>query len=220
MSARLDVGFAAMATFVPPFPLVFTVATACVFLPDVAAAGGVQTHDGFFANARFGVTYGRLTSAPLLIQGEGTAFNAAFGYSLDERLAVYAELGETALWAPSFHPNGKYADADFDVSARLSSLGAGTRWTFPQENIYLSLSFSAIWAAIQEQRHDHGDGAHTPFRTDLGFGGTLTLGREWWVADEWGIGVAANAHFSRIQDQDAVTWHNGTFGLQFTATWN
>lgn len=197
-----------------------------VLLPTVAllatsaSASQPETHDGFFANARFGITYGRLTSAPLLIQGEGTVFNAAFGYSLDQRLAVYAELGETALWAPSFHPNGAYADADFDVSARLSSAGAGTRWTFLEENLYVSLAFAAVWASVQEQRRDHEKGAHTPFRTDVGFGGTLTLGKEWWIAPEWGIGIAANAHFSRIQDQDDITWHNGTFGLQCTATWN
>jgi len=185
-----------------------------------ASASQPETHDGPFANVRFGVTYGRLTSAPLLIQGEGTVLNAAFGYSLDERLAIYAELGETALWAPSFHPNGAYADADFDVSVRLSSAGAGTRWTFTEENLYVSLAFAAVWASLREQRRGHDDGAHSPFRTDVGYGGTLTLGKEWWVAAEWDLGVAANAHFSRIQDQDDVTWHNGTFGVQCTATWN
>jgi len=50
----------------------------------------------------------------------------------------------------------------------------------------------------------------------------LALGKEWWVSDHWGLGVAGHISFSSNQDPVAsnntlTTW---AFGAAFSATYN
>jgi hypothetical protein len=187
--------------------------------PTLAAASEPETHDGFFGHASVGYGHTVMTSTPLRIEGDGALINLQVGASLTQNLSVFAHISQTQIFAPSFRPNGSFTDDDQDVSASIGAYGVGATWYHLETNLYLSVVAALVHATIEEQdRQD--DSIDTRFGTDLGFGGLVTLGKEWWVDDEWGIGGAATAQFSRIADQDQVTWHNGTFGILFSATWN
>lgn len=189
----------------------------CLLALPTAARAARETHDGFFGRLQAGFGYTRMTSTPLTIQGEGTLLNVALGASLNEHLGVFGELSQTMIFAPSFHPNGDYADDDDGVSTRLSGLGAGATWYFLPTNLYVSGTVRMLMASVQVM---HDRDADVRFRTDFGYGLNLSFGKEWWVDDEWGLGAAATAQLSRIPDQDDTTWHNGTFGLALSATFN
>ena len=169
-------------------------------LTSTAVAGELETHDGFFANASVGFGHTLMTSEPLRIEGDGSLMSLAAGYSVMESLSVYAQLSQTEIFAPSFRPNGRFDDDDHRISADISAVGVGATFYGVPENLYA--------------------GTDTNFRSDLGFGCALTFGREWWIGDEWALGAAATVQASRILDQDRIAWHNGTFGLLFSATWN
>ncbi len=49
------------------------------------------------------------------------------------------------------------------------------------------------------------------------------VGKEWWVTDNWGVGVAAELLLSSMKDDPVVsdaTYSATTFGLLFSATYN
>ena len=188
-------------------------------LTSTAVAGELETHDGFFANASVGFGHTLMTSEPLRIEGDGSLMSLAAGYSVMESLSVYAQLSQTEIFAPSFRPNGRFDDDDHRISADISALGVGATFYGVPENLYAGLVLSLARASVRERMSDDG-GSDTNFRSDLGFGCALTFGREWWIGDEWALGAAATVQASRILDQDRIAWHNGTFGLLFSATWN
>ena len=59
-------------------------------------------------------------------------------------------------------------------------------------------------------------------RPDPGLGLKLAVGKEWWVSDHWGIGVAGQFFISRNDDPDATTVKLTTLGggVAFSATYN
>jgi hypothetical protein len=61
------------------------------------------------------------------------------------------------------------------------------------------------------------DGSETS--TDLGYGLTLTGGNEWWVSDNWGLGVATQLFYSDVPDGD-TNLTTLALSVMFTATWN
>ena len=194
---------------------------ALVFVSSAAPAlaGELEQHDGFFAHASVGFGHTIMTSEPLRIEGDGSLVDLAAGASVTENLSVYGQISQTQIFGPHFRPNGPYRDGDRRVSAEISSYGVGATWYVLPENLYTGLVLSLVHASLSEHMDDRGD-MDTEYRTDLGFGCALTLGKEWWIGEEWGLGAAAALQMSRIPDQDRVTWHNGTFGLLFSATWN
>jgi len=61
--------------------------------------------------------------------------------------------------------------------------------------------------------------------SEAGFGAKLALGKEWWVSDHWGIGLAGQLTFGSNADQDngtgnTPTWKTITPGLAFSASFN
>ena len=58
-----------------------------------------------------------------------------------------------------------------------------------------------------------------------GIGVNLVGGKEWWVSDNWGLGVAGQLFGARVKDKEVVmgskpTWMLVGFSLAFTATFN
>jgi hypothetical protein len=208
-----------MRTVSPRPALLLAPALALLAAAAPAAASESETHDGFFAHASVGYGHTVMTSTPLRIEGDGALINLQAGASLTENLSVFGNISQTQIFAPTFRPNGAFPDDDPDVSASIGAYGAGATWYHLETNLYLSVVAALVHASIEEQDRQE-DTVDTRFRTNLGFGGAVTFGKEWWVDDEWGIGGAATAQVSRIADQDRVTWHNGTFGILFSATWN
>ena len=55
-----------------------------------------------------------------------------------------------------------------------------------------------------------------------GFGAKLAVGKEWWVSDHWGLGLAAEAVLAITPDSgtNPPTWTTFGGGLTFSATYN
>ena len=186
--------------------------------PCVGLAAEKETHDGFLGRIQFGLGYTRMTSEPLTIQGEGTVLTVALGGMLNEHVGLYGELVQSETMAPRFHPNGAFRDDDSDISAGIYGIGGGAVYYFKPYNLYASAAVDVVRAGIYRRRSD--DDYRIKYRSDYGVGGTVSIGREWWVDAEWGLGVAGIFQMSRIPDQDDTTWQNGSFGLALSATFN
>ena len=63
-------------------------------------------------------------------------------------------------------------------------------------------------------------------RSDWGFTFEGLIGKEWWVSDNWGLGISAQGLLGAMKDQQTTpgqsvpTWHVAAFTLLFSATYN
>ena len=58
--------------------------------------------------------------------------------------------------------------------------------------------------------------------TDAGLGAKIAVGKEWWIGDHWGIGVAGQFSVGSNPDQgtNAPNWTTITPALAFSASFN
>ncbi len=58
--------------------------------------------------------------------------------------------------------------------------------------------------------------------TENGFGMKIGVGKEWWVGDHWGIGVAGQFFFGSNKAKGTIqpTWNTTAGGVAFSATYN
>ena len=62
----------------------------------------------------------------------------------------------------------------------------------------------------------------TSSSSQAGFGAKVGVGKEWWVGDHWGLGLAGQFFLGINQDTggDPPTWATLGGGLAFSATYN
>jgi len=142
------------------------------------------------------------------VKGASALLSFAAGAAVTEDWILAGELWGAAAPSPSGVANNNSTMA-------LSAIGMNVTHYFMPVNVFLSLTPSATVLSI-----DNGSG--TVGRTEVGFGAKLALGKEWWVSDHWGIGLAAQGFFAINRDQgtDAPTWSTFGGGLVLSATYN
>jgi hypothetical protein len=63
-------------------------------------------------------------------------------------------------------------------------------------------------------------------KSDLGFGVNASVGKEWWVSENWGVGAALQFMAATMKDHQVFagdskpTWTAIGFALLFSATFN
>lgn len=140
--------------------------------------------------ARTGQSFDTVGKPKYHISGAAVDMSLAAGVALSNNFAVHG----TAMYWQAFKPKatGEFAGLSASTSvddSTLRSFGLGggiTAWF--ANNMYFSTSVAATM--LRSEVADYkGD-------TNWGIGGEVLLGKEWWVANGFGVGVAA-----------AGTWH-------------
>ena len=191
---------------------------------EVAAAEdntGVHTHDGFFlrlvgGSMALGMASERNDGSEMAIASAGGAFEASVGAIVAENLALHLDFlsadGE-ATWSES-HDDvvfGRNQDVD------LKGVGIGLTRYFEPSNVYISASVMSAWLSAPSV-----DEEKTVSMT-TSYGGMLTLraGKEWWVGDQWGLGIMgsifAGAGIDEANDDETILGFGGaTIGVSAT----
>ena len=102
-----------------------------------------------------------------------------------------------------------------NANATLTFLALGPEYTaYFKQNYYLSLSPALTRATLATNG--------TSNDTNWGFGFRAALGKEWWVADHWGLGIVGHVSMSVNDDsgRNAPTWGGWAFTAAFSATYN
>jgi hypothetical protein len=62
----------------------------------------------------------------------------------------------------------------------------------------------------------------TNYSTNAGFGAKLSIGKEWWVSEHWGMGVAGQFSIGSNIDQGSSppTWTTITPAIAFSSSFN
>ena len=98
----------------------------------------------------------------------------------------------------------------------MSFLGIGLTYYLPI-NVFLSGSIGLASFNLQ----DNGDDGNIEGSTEEGLGFQVAVGKEWWVSDNWGLGVSAAFTYGSAEDKhDAGDASAYGINVMFSATFN
>lgn len=196
------------------FLIVFFIALPAVLF----AQNGVHTHDGFFMRFLVGPGYSQMTiddveGSEYKFSGAAGEFRFQIGSEISQNLIAYGVLGGGTITDPEVEWKGETHSTE-DVKASAFDIGAGLTYYFMPDNYFVSGSL--VGSRVQLEVSDK------KFESDYGFGFFASVGKEWWVGDDWGLGVAIFGYFSSVPDKDPsdATISNVAFGAAFSATFN
>jgi hypothetical protein len=181
------------------------------------AQDGAQQHEGFFIRPELGIGYVNSSASQrgsdVAVYGGASDFSLAVGGALKENLILAGHLYTTAASDPDMELNG-FKVSTRDTTSGLVGIGPQLTYYFMPLNLYVSGTL-AITRLVTKTNGVEG-------KTDVGLGARFAAGKEWWVSDNWGLGVAAHLGLSSNKDQgpDAPRIGTWTSGIAFSATYN
>lgn len=186
---------------------------------------GVETHDGFFLRLAVGFG-GAVWSEPtdpgsaagddLKISGPSAGIDIAIGAVVVDSLAIHATLFGMGVSNPDVTVGGMSLGTAENSALTGSAIGVGLTYYVMPLNLYLSASVGSASAVFT---FNEGMPDEVKIETDSGYGIDLILGKEWWVSDQWGLGIAAQLVHINVKDVDRRLTGSG-FHLMFSATYN
>jgi hypothetical protein len=172
-------------------------------------------HLGFALRLDGGIGYTGASASDIdaSIKGVSGSFGLVVGAAVTENFIIGGDVWDTVVFSPTFSQGG-ISVSGTDTSMALVGFGLNLTYYFMPANVYLSASPSLTTLNLS--------GSGTTGSTETGFGMKIGLGKEWWVADHWGLGLAGQFFFSTNKDKgtNPPTWSTLAGGLAFSATYN
>ncbi|HSN90753.1 MAG TPA: outer membrane beta-barrel protein [Anaeromyxobacteraceae bacterium] len=180
----------------------------------LAQAPGAHQHDGFYLNLDLG--FGAMSSSTtslgsdLKLSGAAGEFSVAAGFALTNNFIIAGQVWGTSVSDPTLEVDGvDLGSADATLS--LTGVGLNLVYYFMPLNLYLSATPSLAMLSLES-------GGLT-YDTENGFGLRFAVGKEWWVSDNWAIGLNGQIAFTSNDDAGS-TWTTRWFGVAFSATYD
>lgn len=180
-----------------------------VTLLSSAAFAAPRTHDGFQFRGAVGGGYlsdsvettgtvgpfaGTLEGT---IKGAAGAFEAYFGGTPARGLVIGGFFGGASAAGPKFKGPAGVEVSDDDTAANLLLIGPYVNW-YPDARTGFHL-LGSLFLAAGNITYDRGD---EESETATGGGIGLGLGYDWWVSDEWSLGVLGRFSYASIKWSD------------------
>jgi hypothetical protein len=183
-------------------------------------ASTAHRHLGFFIRPEGG--YAWLTAGTSFrgskaeVSGSGAFLAIAIGAAVSEDLIVAGTGWHFFVNEPELKLDGSSLGTASGASAALLGYGVAVTWYLHPSNFYLSVNpaLAQLVAA---------DGSGNNLSSDFGPGLRAAAGKEWWVSDHWGVGLAASVTLCWIKVPEALsggTWRSSALSLSLSATWN
>lgn len=181
---------------------------------------GENEHDGFFLRFQLGAGYQSITykdgfeGEDIVFSGLAGNFSFQIGLAVINNFILFGELSTVVVDEPKFKVGSSSGTAD-GVTMSVSSYGGGFSYYFMPSNVYFTLS-----AAASQAKSEYSGSSG---KSEVGFGAKVSLGKEWWVSTNWGLGIAAVLQFDYMKDKgDGETYdmYNVYGGIAFSATFN
>jgi hypothetical protein len=202
--------------------------------PRAAPDATAYRHVGLYLRFELGVGYmSATTSADETLFAFDDSHGAAgdigllVGGSVRENLLVGGQFWGTFAGSPTFRYRGSSVPGSGSYSTTLYGIGPNVTWYLMPANVFFSVTPSLTWMTIGDYYDDY---AYDPFydpsfrsryETDAGFGARFAIGKDWWVAPYWGMGVSGWFAFSlNGEDASDARWETYAGGLSFTLTLN
>lgn len=203
------------------YPAAVLLFFAVVLISAGVAGAGPNDHDGgLFLRLSGGFGYAsskvEIGDGSLELSGTTGDVNFAIGGVVTPNLALHATLWAWVTTDPELEVcDGGYCESGTveEVDFGLSGFGGGFTYYFIPSNFYIS---GSICAATLSMTYEG-----VTAESEYGPAVDITTGKEWWVSDSWGIGVAGAFGYHWI-GEEAITekWSGASFALRFSATYN
>ena len=199
-----------------------------------AASAAPQTRDGFFLRLSGGFGLGEdwkrsdPSNGAQSLRGPAYVGDIAIGKMLSANLALHATFYSGSMFNPKYEGSGDSTAVEADETYIIRSGGAGVGFTyyFMPANVYVGASGGFGNRSTERTRADENTTTTTITNGDMGVSAQAILGKEWWVSDEWSLGLAGLFILvdvpTKIDDCSACyqtrrTWFSS---LVFSATYN
>lgn len=188
-----------------------------VVLAGPVVAGQPSTHDGFLLRLSAGVggakTSEDIGNSSLEVSGPSGDVNFAIGGMISPNFAIHGTLFGWTLTNPEVQLTG-HGSGELNGDLSMSALGAGFTYYFMPANLYISPSVGV--GTLTMDINSLGN-----LESDPGLAMEFTLGKEWWVGNSWGLGVAGAVGYHSIPDKDTEEKLTGSnVAIRFSATFN
>ncbi len=182
-----------------------------------ALCGARDHENGFFLRLAAGGGYAKtkidIADQSLKFDGAGADIDIAIGAIISPNLAIHGTLFGWILEDPDVTADSSGTttlSGTLEGDVDLSGFGVGLTYYFMPVNIYISGTVGLGIISI-EGLDD----------SDTGFAGAFTVGKEWWVGDKWGLGVAVGLTYHSVGDAIIdENWSGIGVPIRFTATMN
>lgn len=177
-----------------------------------------NVHDGFFLRLAPGIGWNKTTEDfagdSLKLSGASGLFNIAVGGAVSQDLILHLDVSGVSTADPKVEINGSsFSSSASSMSTTL--VGLGVTYYLPS-NYYLTGAFGLAKSTITSGGID--------YSTDNGLGVNLMVGKEWWVSDDWGLGIAGQILYTNCPDKAIggvkPDVKSTSIGLLFSATYN
>lgn len=189
---------------------------------NAAASGMAQTHDGFFLNMALGTGGGSLVKKEDRVdnsyRGQTTLVNFRIGGCPVPNLALSADFQDFSRRDITMNVEGESVTQENDYEISVMSMAFGVTYYIP-DLLFVGSNFSPVGqislGTPNEKESYNGDMLGYSFR----------IGREWWVSENWGLGVELNYSYNKLSNirdfnRESAVWITNTYGILFTATFN
>lgn len=183
-------------------------ATGPLVVEESVALG--RDHTGFFVQAQVGFGYllgfesastnfaGDLDTE---FSGLTLLYSARAGWSVIPQLQVYAGIFGGLTLTADVQVNGQNAlSGSSSASYSAYALGAGVEYYVLPLNLYVDATFGAGKGA-SEFNSDSGEDSSG--HTNFGFAAELSVGKEFWLGPEFGLGAAAQFIFMHLPNDSS-----------------
>ena len=150
-------------------------------------------HRGFYFNTDVGPAAGRYNFSGPRDSGDAHGWAAnidlRFGYALTGHLIVSADLtGSATANNPDTTLDGRSVHASSDYYFGSSAVAVGLTWYW-DDNLFLGGNVGAGRVVL------HFSNPNTSIDSNTGFAAQLRFGKEWWVGDNWGLGIVGGVSY-------------------------
>lgn len=179
-----------------------------------------HAHDGLFLRFQLGFGSGEVVyedfvpGEDLAFSGLTSMFSLHLGFAIIDNVIIHGLLASYAMQDPDVELGGASASTT-DTEISIVELGVGMTLYLMPSNFYFSASLTFPEATLTI---DNTEGS-----SDTGLGVYASIGKEWWVSENWGLGLALFVHYGVMPDQPPYEDHDIKsliFGLAFSATFN
>jgi len=169
--------------------------------PEAPEAG--HAHTGLMLRLGLGFGYVHASTplgalGKLTLSGGSSAASISAGWAFFENLVFQIELWQASMVGGTVRVTGlPGAMATPDARYDAGGLGLGATYYFMPINIYVSGSLGGATTSVSVS------GVQAQSRVGVGL--ALMAGKEWWIGEDWGLGVALQFVYFATKWQDEMT---------------
>jgi hypothetical protein len=144
----------------------------------------------------------------------------AFGGTVARNFALAVDFFGLSMFEPNVEQNGRdLGDAD-NTRATFGGIGLGATYYVMPLNLYLAASIGAGVGTLEIEVREGPVTFRFEEDSEVGLALNFMIGKEWWVARRWGLGVALQAVFAALETDDDHGLGVFGVGVLFSATMN